>query len=57
MNTYLGNVFDLNEHLINLGLWNRNFGDREPVELKYDRQPLITNETDDYSIRRPPNTE
>lgn len=44
MNTYLGNVFDLNEHLINLGLWNRDFGDREPVGLRYGRQPLITNE-------------
>lgn len=53
MNTYLGNVFDFNEHLINLGLWNRDFGDREPVGLRYGRQPLIRNETDDYSIRRP----
>lgn len=33
-NTYLGGVFDLNEYLIDFGLWNRDFGDWEPVGLE-----------------------
>lgn len=33
-NTYLRGVFDLNEYLIDLGLWNRDFGDWEPIGLQ-----------------------